>query len=146
MSSSDLGSQQHPPSPFRSLCPSRAAMAGGGDAEEEEETYTTDDALTWAGFGRFQALVLAYACVGWVAEAMEVMLLSFVGPSVKAEWGVSGAAEGLVSSVVFAGMLIGACLGGLISDRYGRSTWVEVAACIVFGPMFYPARFLPPNT
>jgi MFS family permease len=64
--------------------------------------------------------VLAYACVGWVAEAMEVMLLSFVGPSVKAEWGVSGAAEGLVSSVVFAGMLIGACLGGLISDRYGR--------------------------
>uniref|UniRef100_J3MM87 Major facilitator superfamily (MFS) profile domain-containing protein n=1 Tax=Oryza brachyantha TaxID=4533 RepID=J3MM87_ORYBR len=89
-----------------------------GDAEEE--TYTTDDALTRAGFGRFQALVLAYACVGWIAEAMEVMLLSFVGPSVKAEWGVSGAAEGLVSSVVFAGMLIGACLGGLISDRYGR--------------------------
>ncbi|EEC82301.1 hypothetical protein OsI_26552 [Oryza sativa Indica Group] len=97
-------------------------MAGGDaeEEEEEEETYTTDDALTRAGFGRFQALVLAYACVGWVAEAMEVMLLSFVGPSVKAEWGVSGAAEGLVSSVVFAGMLIGACLGGLISDRYGR--------------------------
>uniref|UniRef100_A0A0E0ALN1 Major facilitator superfamily (MFS) profile domain-containing protein n=1 Tax=Oryza glumipatula TaxID=40148 RepID=A0A0E0ALN1_9ORYZ len=124
MSSSDLGSQQ-----FNTIQPSTfplsvacAAMAGGDaeEEEEEEETYTTDDALTRAGFGRFQALVLAYACVGWVAEAMEVMLLSFVGPSVKAEWGVSGAAEGLVSSVVFAGMLIGACLGGLISDRYGR--------------------------
>ena len=34
------------------------------------ETYTTDDALSAMGFGRFQALVLAYAGMGWVVEAM----------------------------------------------------------------------------
>ena len=82
--------------------------------------YTTDDALSHVGFGRFQALVLAYAGVGWTAEAMEIMLLSFVGPSVKDEWGISGQQEGLITSVVFAGMIIGACLGGVISDSYGR--------------------------
>jgi MFS family permease len=82
--------------------------------------YTTDDALSRVGFGRFQALVLAYAGVGWTAEAMEIMLLSFVGPSVKDEWGISGQQEGIITSVVFAGMIIGACLGGVISDSYGR--------------------------
>ncbi|XP_072147692.1 organic cation/carnitine transporter 7 isoform X3 [Setaria viridis] len=92
-------------------------MASEGEAATH---YTTDDALTRVGFGRFQALLLAYSGVGWVAEAFEIMLLSFVGPAVEAEWGVSGAEQGLISSVVFAGMLIGSIAGGLIADRCGR--------------------------
>jgi len=84
------------------------------------ETYTTDDALTLIGFGKFQALVLTYAGMGWLTEAMEVMLLSFLGPVVREEWNVSPQDESLLSSVVFAGMLIGACAWGFISDRYGR--------------------------
>ncbi|MFS7970872.1 hypothetical protein Hanom_Chr09g00826011 [Helianthus anomalus] len=41
--------------------------------------YTPDEVLCAIGFGRFQYIVLAYFCLGWVAEVMEVMLLSFVG-------------------------------------------------------------------
>ena len=37
--------------------------------------YTLDDALASAGFGKFQFLVLAYAGLGWFAEAMEIMIL-----------------------------------------------------------------------
>ncbi|CAN6175899.1 unnamed protein product [Urochloa humidicola] len=94
-------------------------MASEGEAATH---YTTDDALMRVGFGRFQALVLAYSGLGWVAEAFEIMLLSFVGPAVEAEWAVSGAEQGLISSVVFAGMLIGSIAGGLIADRCGRRT------------------------
>ncbi|TVU46027.1 hypothetical protein EJB05_05543 [Eragrostis curvula] len=86
------------------------------------ETYTIDDALSAMGFGKFQALVLAYAGMGWVAEAMELMLLSFLGPQVREEWNVSPENESLLSSVVFAGMLIGACTWGFVSDKYGRRT------------------------
>ncbi|KAJ1294440.1 hypothetical protein BS78_01G146800 [Paspalum vaginatum] len=85
-------------------------------------TYTTDDALTRMGFGRSQALVLAYAGMGWVAEAMELMLLSFLGPFIRKEWNVSPDNESLLSSVVFAGMLLGACVWGFVSDNYGRRT------------------------
>lgn len=93
-------------------------MAGGRSGAEA--SFTTDEALSRLGFGRFQVLLLVFLGTGWVAEAMEVMLLSFVGPSVKAEWGVTGWEEGLITSVVFAGMLLGALVGGLTSDRYGR--------------------------
>ena len=87
---------------------------------DHNAVYTLDEALVSMGFGNFQCLVLAYAGLGSIAEAMEVMILSFVGPAVKSEWGLSSSKESLITTVVFAGMLIGAYSWGLISDNYGR--------------------------
>ncbi|PNT61812.1 hypothetical protein BRADI_5g21097v3 [Brachypodium distachyon] len=53
--------------------------------DEQSATYTVDDALLSSGFGRFQILILSYAGIGLIAEAMEMMLLSFVGAY---SWGV----------------------------------------------------------
>ncbi|KAL2943162.1 Organic cation/carnitine transporter 7 [Bienertia sinuspersici] len=83
-------------------------------------TYTVDDALVKMGFGRLQYLVLAYAGMGWVAEAMEMMILSFVGPALKSAWHLSSAQESLITTVVFAGMLVGAYSWGMVSDKFGR--------------------------
>ncbi|KAL6640977.1 hypothetical protein ACP70R_019158 [Stipagrostis hirtigluma subsp. patula] len=88
--------------------------------EEQSATYTVDDALLSSGFGRFQILILSYAGIGLVAEAMEMMLLSFVGPSVQLEWKLTAHQESLITSVVFVGMLIGAYSWGVVSDNYGR--------------------------
>ncbi|MFS7981525.1 putative major facilitator, sugar transporter, major facilitator superfamily [Helianthus anomalus] len=82
--------------------------------------YTLDEALCAIGFGRFQYIVLAYSGLGWVAEAMEVMLLSFVGPAIQPEWGLSANQESMISTVAFAGMLVGAYSWGVVSDTYGR--------------------------
>lgn len=84
------------------------------------QVYTLDEALTIVGFGKFQAFVLVYAGLGTMAEAMEIMILSFIGPAVKSEWGLSSGQESLITTVVFAGMLIGAYSWGVISDRCGR--------------------------
>lgn len=83
-------------------------------------TYTLDEALVAVGFGKYQGWVFAYAGLGSIAEAMEVMILSFIGPSVKSEWNLSSTEEGLITTVVFAGMLIGAYSWGVISDNFGR--------------------------
>lgn len=87
---------------------------------EESQTYTVDEALESVGFGKFQILVLAYAGMGWISEAMEMMLLSFVGPAVQSAWNLSSHEESLITSVVFAGMLIGAYSWGIVSDKHGR--------------------------
>ncbi|KAF3783424.1 Organic cation/carnitine transporter 7 [Nymphaea thermarum] len=97
----------------------------GGDA-----SYTVDDALVSLGFGKFQMLLLAYAGMGWAAEAMEMMLLSFVGPAVQSEWGLTSSQESMISTAVFAGMLVGAYSWGVISDNYGRRTGFLATAMI----------------
>jgi MFS family permease len=83
-------------------------------------TYTVDEALTSMGFGKFQFFVLAYSGMAKISEAMEMMLLSFVGPSVQSEWGLSAHEESLITSAVFIGMLVGAYSWGIVSDNYGR--------------------------
>jgi MFS family permease len=88
--------------------------------EDQSATYSVDDALLSSGFGRYQILILSYAGVGLIAEAMEMMLLSFVGPSVQLEWKLTSHQESMITSIVFVGMLIGAYTWGVVSDNYGR--------------------------
>ncbi|KAL2553848.1 Sugar transporter [Forsythia ovata] len=76
--------------------------------------YTLDEALSTVGFGTFQGLALLFSGAGWVAEAMEMMLLSFIGPSVKSEWTLSSTEESLLTTAVFGGMLVGAYFWGFI--------------------------------
>lgn len=87
---------------------------------DDTQKYTVDDALIAMGSGKFQIFLLAYAGMGWIAEAMEMMLLSFIGPAVQAEWGLSPNKESMITSVVFAGMLIGSYSWGIVSDKFGR--------------------------
>lgn len=82
--------------------------------------YSMDDALLSLGFGKFQYFVLVYAGLGWISEAMEVMILSFVGPAVQTEWNLTSEQESLITTVVFIGMLVGAYSWGIVSDRFGR--------------------------
>ncbi|KAK3206630.1 hypothetical protein Dsin_020676 [Dipteronia sinensis] len=103
------------------------------ESEEEKPTYTVDEALVKVGFGKFQLLVFAYAGMGWVSEAMEMMLLSFIGPSVQSFWSLSSKQESLITSVVFAGMLFGAYSWGIVSDNYGRRKGFLITAIVTSG-------------
>ncbi|KAJ0886943.1 putative major facilitator, sugar transporter, major facilitator superfamily [Helianthus annuus] len=87
---------------------------------DEEVSYKLDWALSKLGFGNFQFIMLAYAGLGWIAEAMEMMLLSFVGPAIQPEWGLSSGEESFISTATFVGMLVGAYVWGVVSDSYGR--------------------------
>ena len=87
---------------------------------DETPKYTVEEAIAAMGFGKFQILVLAYAGMGWISEAMEMMLLSFVGPALQSAWDLSSNEESLITSVVFAGMLVGAYTWGIVSDKHGR--------------------------
>lgn len=93
-----------------------------------DESYTMDEALTKMGFGRFQWFAFGFAGLGVFAEAMEVMILSFIGPQLRSEWELSSTQETLLSTVVFAGMLLGAYLWGLVSDNFGR----KYVTCLFF--------------
>lgn len=63
--------------------------------------YTLDEELVAIGFVKYQGWINVYADLGSIAEAMEVMILSFIGPSVRSEWNLSSTRENLITIVVF---------------------------------------------
>ncbi|KAJ9164525.1 hypothetical protein P3X46_024091 [Hevea brasiliensis] len=96
-------------------------------------SYTVDEALLAMGFGKFQCLFLLYAGMGWISEAMEMMILSYVGPAVQHTWGLTSKQESLITTVVFVGMMVGAYSWGLLSDKYGRRKGFLVPAIVTSG-------------
>lgn len=70
--------------------------------------------------------------LGWALDAMDVGLISFIIVALKAEWGISDATAGWITSVGFIGMALGASLGGLLADRFGRRQ-VFAVTLLVYG-------------
>lgn len=85
-----------------------------------DHVYSLDEALAMLGFGKYQGLLLAYGGLAYTADAMEIMILSFIGTAVESEWHLSPGEKSFISTVVFAGMLVGSCIWGVVSDIYGR--------------------------
>uniref|UniRef100_A0A182SWY1 Major facilitator superfamily (MFS) profile domain-containing protein n=1 Tax=Anopheles maculatus TaxID=74869 RepID=A0A182SWY1_9DIPT len=113
--------------------PTSVAAVGGtmlaGSAPEFElasvsvvpdDTYTVTQAVNALGFGWFQ--VKLSLCVGlcWMADSMEMTILSVLGPALHCDWGISRYQQALVTTVVFLGMMLSSTFWGHLSDRYGR--------------------------
>jgi MFS transporter, putative metabolite:H+ symporter len=79
-----------------------------------------DDAVEAIGLGRFQWWLLGINGLVWAGDAMEIIAIGFILPSIIATFGISAAQAGLVGSLFFAGMLFGAWGFGALADRVGR--------------------------
>lgn len=83
-------------------------------------------------FGPLHRKILVGSGLGWALDAMDVGLISFIIAALAKEWHLSSGQAGLVASVGFAGMAIGASVGGLLADRLGRRS-VFAVTLLVFG-------------
>ncbi|MFD0049023.1 MFS transporter [Actinomycetes bacterium NPDC127524] len=64
--------------------------------------------------------LLAVAGLGWLFDAMDVGMLSFIIVALKQEWGLTAGQMGWIGSVNSIGMAVGALLFGSLSDKAGR--------------------------
>lgn len=102
---------------------------------QSAQTMSFDEAIQHAGFGRFQTRLMIICGLGWAADAMEVLLISFALPALGQEWGLSNTQKGLLGTAIFLGMLAGALVWGRLSDVLGRKIGFisTVAIDSVFG-------------
>jgi putative MFS transporter len=72
--------------------------------------------------------------LGWALDAMDVGLISFVMAALLAQeqWGITPGQLSWLGSIGFVGMALGATLGGLLADRFGRRQ-VFALTLLVFG-------------
>lgn len=84
------------------------------------DTFTVTQAINALGFGWFQ--VKLSLCVGlcWMADSMEMTILSVLGPALHCDWGITRYQQALTTTVVFLGMMLSSTFWGQLSDRYGR--------------------------
>ena len=125
-----------PPPPFSTTTTSlRDRMMMTTTTEEESEgaerifvgqsnisvnEYTVEQAIDYIGFGKFQMVFLAVTGLSWLCDAMEMMLLSFIGPAARCEWRLTTTQASSLTSFVFLGMGFGAPGFGMFADRKGR--------------------------
>ncbi|QLD10510.1 MFS transporter [Microbacterium oleivorans] len=83
-------------------------------------------------FGRRHLKVLTGSGLGWALDAMDVGLISFIITALIAEWSLETSQASWIASAGFAGMAIGASLGGLLADRFGRRS-VFAVTLLVYG-------------
>eukprot|EP01051_Picozoa_sp_SAG22_P005476 SAG22_NODE_326_length_12283_cov_248.386408_7_plen_292_part_00 len=135
---------------------------GGGivipDYEDEKRastagTFTVDEAIEAVGFGKYQIGVLLMGGLCWMADAMEMLLLSYVKGPLQCEFGISDVEAALITTAVGMGMFFGSTVWGMVADSYGRRfgflatagftfTFGLVSAAAVNFPMMLVARGL----
>lgn len=76
--------------------------------------------------------VLFGSGLGWALDAMDVGLISFIIAALSQHWQLEKSEMGLITSIGFVGMAIGASLGGLLADRFGRRQ-VFAVTLLVYG-------------
>lgn len=64
--------------------------------------------------------LLATAGVGWLFDALDVGILSFVVAALAVDWNLTPTQMGWIGSVNSIGMAVGAVLCGILADKYGR--------------------------
>ncbi|RFU70962.1 MFS transporter [Peribacillus saganii] len=66
--------------------------------------------------------LLAIAGLGWLFDAMDVGMLSFIIAALQKDWDLSVQQMGWIGSVNSIGMAVGALIFGLMADRVGRKS------------------------
>ena len=80
--------------------------------------------------GRGHWRVTLLSGFGWMFDAMDVGLLSFVMVALAREWGLSQGQVGFAISAGLFGMFVGAAVSGTLADRYGRRAVMMVTLLV----------------
>lgn len=84
------------------------------------ETVPLDLVLESIGYGKFQRRLLFICGLTQLADAMELLIISFLTTSVACSWDLNSGQKKMITQTVFIGMLLGSISIGILSDRLGR--------------------------
>ncbi|XP_058791612.1 synaptic vesicle 2-related protein isoform X2 [Phymastichus coffea] len=83
-----------------------------------DDTFTVSQAINLLGFGRFQVKLSLFTGLCWMADSMEMTILSILSPTLHCDWGISRYQQALTTTVVFLGMMLSSTFWNNLSDRY----------------------------
>jgi MFS family permease len=111
-------------------------MSVNGDSEGFQDSSnvplcTVDDVLNQIPYAKFQYRLLLMCGLSFMADAMEVSLLSFISDCAGDDWNLSPEQKATIVSVVFGGELFGSLFWGPVADYIGRRKAFLVVSVII---------------
>jgi MFS transporter, putative metabolite:H+ symporter len=96
--------------------PSRAEAVAGIAARLERLPFT-----------RYQFMLLSVIATAWFFDSIDLGAITYLLGPIRSEFHLTTATAGLLSSISFLGMCIGASLAGMAADRFGRMSVFQVS-------------------
>ncbi|WP_167042020.1 MFS transporter [Salinibacterium sp. ZJ454] len=93
---------------------------------------TRTERLDRLPFTRAHRKLLVGSGLGWALDAMDVGLLSYVLVALASTWEVTPTEQSWLATISAIGMAIGASVGGLLADKFGRRQ-VFAVTLLIFG-------------
>ena len=75
----------------------------------------------------YQHGIFAIIATAWLFDSVDLASLTFVLGSIREEFGLSTRDAGLLSSMSFIGMFLGASIAGIAADRFGRKVVFQIS-------------------
>ena len=98
------------------------------DSVDSDHEFTVDESIAYIGKGRFQTRILVVTGLLYAADAIEIMILTFLLPILQDEWDLDTGEIGTIGSVIFAGMFCGTVCWSTISDKFGRKpSYIQIS-------------------
>ncbi|XP_011506445.1 PREDICTED: synaptic vesicle 2-related protein [Ceratosolen solmsi marchali] len=97
-----------------------------------DDTFTVSQAINILGFGRFQVKLSLFTGLCWMADSMEMTILSILSPTLHCDWGISRYQQALTTTVVFLGMMLSSTFWSNLSERYGRKQALTLCGVLLF--------------
>lgn len=110
------------------------ASAYPGEGAQRTERLTRNQRLDRLPLNKAHRKLLTASGIGWALDAMDVGLVSFIVAAIAADpaFLLNPTEKSWILSIGFAGMALGAWLGGFFADKFGRKT-VFTATLILYG-------------
>ena len=70
-----------------------------------DDTFTVTQAVNSIGFGRFQIILGFIVGLCWMADSMEMMILSILPLALQCEWGINHYRQAFLTTIVFIGRI-----------------------------------------
>lgn len=91
-----------------------------------------NEAIDTQKIGSFQALVVILGFLIIMADGLDVVIMGFIAPQLREEWGVSPQMLGVLFSAALLAQVFGAAISGPLADRFGRKV-VVLSSLVWFG-------------
>ncbi|PWT94482.1 MAG: MFS transporter [Candidatus Melainabacteria bacterium] len=83
-------------------------------------TFSVSERLERLPVTSYQQMLFLIIATAFLFDGVEIVNMTFALPSIKAEFHLTLEQAGLLASITFLGMFIGASSAGILADRFGR--------------------------